>query len=92
MIECLAVASLTVLNDAVPPLSATVPSFVPPSVNVTVPVGRRYGRIDTTEAVKVTDWPKTEGFADDTTEVVVLSSLTICVTVPALVLKLPSPL
>ena len=76
-----------------PPLSVTVPSVVEPFANVTEPVGVPLpGAFAATVAVKVTDWPKTDGFADETTDVVVLSWLTVWVSVPALVLKLVSPL
>src|ERR1700687_5638017 len=42
--------------------------FTPPSWNVTVPVG--VGPTPVTAAVKVTDWPKTDGLADDVSVVV----------------------
>ena len=45
-----------------------------------------------TAAVRITDWPKTEGLAVETSDVVVASWLTVCFTVQALVLKLESPL
>ena len=56
---------------ATPPLNVPVPSVVPPSLKVTLPVGVPLpGAAAVTVAVKVTDWPKTEGFADDVTAVV----------------------
>ena len=56
---------------ATPPLSVPVPRVAPPSLNVTLPVGVPLpGAAAVTVAVKVTDWPKTEGFADDVTAVV----------------------
>ena len=42
-------------------------------------------------AVKVTGWPKTEGFTDDVTDVVLLALVTVCDVLAALWLKLPSP-
>ena len=66
---------------ATPPLSIGEPSTVEPSMKMTVPVGVPLpGAVGLTVAVKVTDWPKTEGFADETTEVVVASCLTVWLT------------
>src|ERR1043166_2233161 len=46
-----------------------------------------------TVAVKVTDWPKTEGLAEEAREVVLLAWPTVWVTIPEVfVLKFPSPL
>ena len=61
---------------------------------MTVPVGVPLpGAVGLTVAVKVTDWPKTEGFADVTTAVVVPSCLTVWLTAAeVLVVKLGSPL
>ena len=43
-----------------------MPSVVAPSLNVTVPVGvPAPGRSTVTVAVNVTDWPKTEGLAEE---------------------------
>ena len=42
--------------------------FTPPSWNVTVPVG--VGPTPVTTAVRVTDWPKTDGFTEDVNVVV----------------------
>src|ERR1700693_3488278 len=42
--------------------------LTPPSLKVTVPVG--VGPTPVTTAVKVTDWPKLEGFVEDVTVVV----------------------
>ena len=82
-----------VLNVATPPLDATAVG-VPSIVKVTIPVGvPTPGSIGAIVAVKVTLCPKIDGFTDDTTLVVVLALLTVCVgSVPLLVLKLPSPL
>lgn len=80
LIEWLPRLSVEVLNVAIPPLSVFEPKVVAPSLKVTVPVGvPDPGATALTVAVKVTDWPKTEGFADDATAVVVLSVFTICV-------------
>jgi hypothetical protein len=65
-----------------------VPNVVVPSRNVTVPVAV----LGDTVAVKVTDCPNTDGFADDATAVVVLVFPTFWVTaVLVLPLKLASP-
>ena len=43
-----------------------MPSVVVPSLNVTVPVGvPAPGALTVTVAVNVTDWPKTDGLADE---------------------------
>src|SRR5439155_15144333 len=63
------VANDEVLNEALPPLSVPVPSVVVPSENVTVPVG--VPELALTVAVKVTDCPKTDGFAFEARAVVV---------------------
>ena len=45
-----------------------MPSAVVPSMNVTVPVGVPLpGELAVTVAVKVTDWPKTDGLPEDVT-------------------------
>ena len=68
------------LNVATPEaLRVPVPSVVAPSLNVTVPDGMPpIGGMALTVAVKVTDWPNTDGLTDDTTAVVVLV-FTVCV-------------
>lgn len=77
-----------VLYVAVPLLTLPVPSVVLPSLNVTVPVAV----VDEIVAVKVTEEPKAEGFADDETVVVVLALFTVCVSVDeVLVLQFESP-
>ena len=49
------------------------PMALPLSKNWTVPVAvPAPGAVVATEAVKVTDWPKTEGFTEDANAVVVL--------------------
>jgi len=52
-------------------LSGTgVPKLTPSTTNCTVPVGgAAEPELLVTVAVKVTDWPVTEGFADDVTAV-----------------------
>src|SRR5438552_13394731 len=70
-----------------------VPKFVPSTWNCTVPVGVPLPWLPATVAVKLIVWPSTLGLIDDTTVVVVLPLLTVCVkTVELLLVKLPSPL
>ena len=65
-----------------------MPSVVVPSLNVTVPVAV----VDEIVAVKVTEDPKAEGFADDDTVVVELALFTVCVRADeVLVLQFESP-
>ena len=75
------------------PFSVPVPRVVEPSMNVTVPVGTpEPGALAATVAVNVTDWPKTEGLADDDTELLVPSWFTVCVNADdVLVVKSVSP-
>src|ERR1700752_419363 len=81
-------ASAEVVNVAIPPLSVPVPMGLPPSRNVTVPVGVPLpGATGETVAVKVTDWPNTDGFVDEVT-VVLVSAFT---TVRGAVEVLPAP-
>lgn len=89
----MATVSAEVENVADPPLRVPVPSVVAPSLNVTVPVGVPLpGATTAMVAVNVTDCPKTDGFADEMTIVVVLGTLTVCVSVEeVLVLKFVSP-
>ncbi len=88
-------ARAEVVNVATPPLSVPVPMGLPPSRNVTVPVGvPAPGATAETVAVKVTDWPKTDGWTDEVTVVAVFALLTTCglpVSDPVLPLKFPSP-
>jgi hypothetical protein len=83
-----------VLKLAVPPPSVPVPKVVVPSLNVTVPVGvPAPGDTGATVAVNVTDWPKTAGFAEEVTLVVVAVWLTVwATTADVLAVKLVSPL
>ena len=66
---------------AVPLLRVTgEPRLLPPSLNCTVPVGvPELGGAAKTVAVKVTAWPKDEGFADDETPVELPSGFSVCV-------------
>lgn len=59
------------------PSRLEVPRVVVPLLNVTVPVGMPLpGAFAVTEAVKVTGWLNTEGFADELTAVVLASLFT----------------
>ncbi len=69
-------ARLEVAKVATPlALSVPVPSVVAPSLKVTVPVGVPPAPV--TVAVKVTDWPKVEGLADEPSAVVVSALATV---------------
>ena len=73
-------ASEEVMKVACPAISAPVPSVVAPSLNVTVPVGvPAPGAVAVTVAVKVTDWPNTDGLTEEATPVLVPALLTVCV-------------
>ena len=76
------------------PDSVPVPRIVALSLNVTVPVGvPAPGETKFTVAVKVTDCPETDGFAEEATVVVLLALLTVCMEfVEVLALKFASPL
>src|ERR1039458_9841995 len=90
-----------VVNVATPPLNVPLPIGVPPSRKVTDPVGPVIGTVGAapggttaTVAVKVTDWPRLEGFSDEVTAVVVSALLTTCglpVNAPELPTKFASP-
>ena len=60
-----------VVRLALPPARLTVPSVVVPAVNVTVPTGTTVG--DLTVALNVTFCPKTDGFGEEVTVVVVVA-------------------
>src|ERR1043166_4205924 len=77
-----------------PELRLLVATGVPPSWKMTDPVGvPAAGATALTVAVKVTDWPKTEGLAEEAREGVLLAWPTVWVTIPEVfVLKFPSPL
>jgi hypothetical protein len=77
---CEATDKADVVNVAWPELfRLPEPSVVVPSMNSTVPDGvPEPGRSAVTAAVNVTDWPNTEGFAEDVIVVVVVSFSTPC--------------
>ncbi len=71
-VEIVAISPFNSLTDA--------PNGILPLKNDTVPVGvPAPGAFADTVAVKVTDWPKTDGLADDVTTVVVSALLTVWV-------------
>ena len=89
-------AKLVVVKLAVlmPPLVVKVPwpRLVAPSEKITTPLGLPLPVPDTV-AVKMTFWPQTEGLAEETTAVVLVAFVIVCVmAVDRLVLKLVSPL
>ena len=68
-----------VVKVATPPTNVPLPIGLPPSRNVTDPVGVPVaGATAVTVAVKVTAWPRMEGFTDEVTAVEVLPLLTTC--------------
>ena len=75
VIECVPTDSAEVLNVATPePFSVAVPRTFVPSSKVTVPVGvPEPGALALTVVVNVIDWPKSEGFADELTLVLLAS-------------------
>ena len=74
-----------VVKLAAPPASVTgVPRMAAPSLNWTVPVGDA----PVTVALKVTAWPGTLGLSEEVTAVVDVLTLTCCVVVVELGLKL----
>ena len=80
-----------VLNVALLLLNVPVPNVVEPALKVTVPVGVPPDEV--TVAVKVTDWPKVDGFTDDVSDVEVLAAFTVWVrTGEVLPRMLPLPL
>ncbi len=64
--------------------------FVPPSEKITTPVGLPGPLLDTV-AVKVTDWPHTDGLVADASAVVLVALFTVWFSVPLLVVKVVSP-
>src|SRR6266446_5714254 len=87
--ECAPTAREAVVSVAMPEESSVpVPRLVAPSRNVTVPVGMPAGEL--TVAVKVTGWPKADGFAEDTRAVVVAGLITV--NLAALEVALPADL
>ena len=94
MLYPLPTAKEDVLKVAIPlPFKVPVPSVLEPSLKVTVPVAvPAPGVVVATVAVKVTDCPKTDGFASDDNVVVVLALFTTWLTGElVLVSKLESP-
>ncbi len=93
VIECEATESAEVTKVTEPPLNVLVARAVAPSLKVTVPVGvPTPGETALTVAVKVTNWPKTEGLAEDETAVLLLALFTTWLNVEeVLVVKFPSP-
>ena len=77
-----------------PLTSVPLPIVVAPSLNFTVPLGvPAPGATGLTVAVKVTAWPNTEGFVDETSVVVVSPLLTTWLSAfDVLPLKFASPL
>jgi len=88
VIECDPAASVEMLNVAFPLLMVPVPSVVLPSLKVTVPVAAE----GETVAVKVTEEPNVDGFADEASVTEVLALFTVWVRVEeVLVLSFASP-
>src|SRR5438093_7705715 len=88
---------LEVAHVATPAASACAPQPVielAPSLKFTVPLGvPAPGAVAFTVAVNVTDWPNTDGLADELRLVDVLAWFTVCVsTALVLVVKFVSPL
>jgi hypothetical protein len=80
VIEWVPTDSADVVKGALPPASVAVPSVVEPTLKVTVPVGvPEAGPTALTVAVKTTTCPKTDGFADELTDVVVPPWFTVSV-------------
>lgn len=76
-------------------IAAFVQTGLPSMLNVTVPVGvPDPGATDETVAVNVTDWPVTDGFTDDATDVEVDAAFTTCppASVPVDAFEFASPL
>jgi hypothetical protein len=86
-------AKAAVEKVTLPAVKVPVPRVVvPPSRKVTVPVGVPGDEL-VTVAVKVTLWPKSDGFSDEVSVVVVAGEFTVWVkTADVLVWKLTSPL
>ena len=78
VIEWSPTVSADVLKVAIPePFSIPVPRTVEPSSKVTVPVGTPDpGESAVIVAVNVTDWPKTDGLADEVIDEPVASAFT----------------
>src|SRR6266567_3589136 len=81
---CVPTVKLEMLKVAWPEeFTDPVPSVLPPSLKVTVPLRAAApvepGGVTLTVAVKVTDWPDAEGLSEEETIVLVLALLTVCV-------------
>ena len=76
---CVPLASVAVVYFATPLLRVTLPSVLVPSLNVTVPPGVPLN-CGLMVAVKVTDSPTVDGFADEVSVVVVLALFTTWLT------------
>jgi len=73
------------------PFSVPVPRVVPPSLNVTVPVGVPAPAVTVNVAVNVTDCPKLDGFTEEVSALLIVPC-TLCVnTADVLPAKLVSP-
>ena len=96
MIECEPTARLLMAKVAWPELKLRLPKVVAPSLKLTAPVGvPAPGETALTVTVKVTDCPKTDGFAEELTVLLVLEGLTVWLKAEAvlsLALKFVSPL
>jgi len=91
VIEWLPTARVEEVNVALPAVTVTaLARVVVPSVNLTVPVGVPLA--DAMVAVRVTDDPDVDGFAEEVTVVVVDPPVTTCESaVLALLVKPPVP-
>ena len=91
--ECEFTASVEVMNVAVPlELRGTVARAFEPSLNAIDPVGAPApGATTLTAAVKVTDWLRVEGFADELSVVAVEALFTVWDIAEELELKFASP-
>ena len=86
MTGSLPAGSEDVVAVAAPPVSVDVPNVVAALVNVTVPV-TPVGSV----AVKVTDWPGVEGFAEETRVTTGVALFTVWVVDPVAGLLFESP-
>jgi hypothetical protein len=84
------VPEVTTANEEAEQPVTELHETVPVTVGLTTPARTApFGAVIV--AVKVTDWPHTDGFVLDATVVVVLPAPTVCVSVPVLVVKSLSP-
>jgi hypothetical protein len=93
VIGCDPADSAAVEKLARPPLSGSLTRVVVPSSKVTVPVGVPELE-EVTTAVKITDWPTADGFAEllRETDVAPETALTVCESAPEVLhAKLLSP-